>query len=439
VTRATDPVGRVATNTYAANGIDPLEVRQVNGQTTDLLSSFTYNSQDEPQTVTDAAGPTWASAGTSTTAQSTDDVHGGGARWCSWPKARIVRPSITKEGCMLRWSLALPIVLVVIAKGGSSSAAATGGASSGLLLVANKGDHTLGLIDPDAGRQIATIDESGVTGHEVIASPDGRTAYVPIYGNSGVGKPGSDGQTLDVIDVASRKRVATIDFGRAERPHCPLFGPDGRLYVTTEITSTITVIDPHTNKVVDHIPTEQPESHMLALTRDGKRAYTSNVGVGTVSAIDLVTKKVTKVIPIAAHAQRISLSKDDRWVFTSDTTAPRMAVIDTSRNEVARWVTLPGLGYGSASTPDGRWLLIAIMDANKVGVIDVEKMELVRTLDVPKAPQEVVVRPDGRFAYVSCDASHQVAVLDLKEWKVDRLIDAGAQADGLAWAPVPTR
>jgi len=71
--------------------------------------------------------------------------------------------------------------------------------STGVLLVANKGDQTLGLIDPDAGRQIATVAEGGNTGHEVVASPDGKKAFVPIYGNSGVGLPGTDGSTLAVI------------------------------------------------------------------------------------------------------------------------------------------------------------------------------------------------------------------------------------------------
>src|SRR5579864_272160 len=84
--------------------------------------------------------------------------------------------------------------------------------SSGLLLVANKGEHTLGLIDAEAGRQIAIIPEGGVTGHEVAASPDGRLAFVPIYGNSGVGLPGSNGRKIDVIDLGSRKVVHTIDF-----------------------------------------------------------------------------------------------------------------------------------------------------------------------------------------------------------------------------------
>src|SRR6185436_6175448 len=156
--------------------------------------------------------------------------------------------------------------------------------SAGLLLVANKGDHTLGIIDPAAGKQVATVEQSGVTGHEVTASPDGRLAYVPIYGDSGVGR------TMDVIDLASRQRVTTVDFGRPERPHHPVFGPDGRLYVTTELSQTVSVIDPKTHQIVDRLPTGQPESHMVALTRDGARAYTSNAHAGTVSAIDVKAK-----------------------------------------------------------------------------------------------------------------------------------------------------
>ena len=50
-------------------------------------------------------------------------------------------------------------------------------------------------------------------------------------------------------------------------------------------------------------------------------------------------------------------------------------------------------------------------------------------------PQEILVRPDGEVAYVSCMASAKIAELNLKTWNVDKLIDAGPQADGLAWAP----
>ena len=171
----------------------------------------------------------------------------------------------------------------------------------------------------------------------------------------------------------AHKVVGNIAFDHGVRPHCPMIGPkDGLLYVTTELDQTITIIDPKTLKIVGTIPTGQPESHMLALSHDGRRAYTANVGPGTVSVIDIQARKVLKVIPISANTQRISISPDDKWVFTADQTKPQMAVIDTATSTVAKWIPMEGIGYGSAPTPDGRWLLVALPDQNKVAVIDLK-------------------------------------------------------------------
>ncbi len=338
---------------------------------------------------------------------------------------------------LLLLGLALALLGVIGSASGAESAAAKhpGAAAKGLLLVANKGDQTLGIIDPEAGRQIATVAEDGVTGHEVAASLDGKRAFVPIYGNSGVGQPGTDGRLVRVIDLAKREVVGTVDLGQGMRPHCAVIGPrNGLLYVTTELDNSITVIDPNSLKVVATIPTGQPESHMLAITRDGRRGYTSNVGPGTVSVLDLEQKKVLAVIPVCRTGQRIALSTDDRWVFTADQAKPQLAVIDARSNKVANWIELPGTGYGTAPTPDGRWLLVALSHKNQVGVVDLGEMKFARTIEVPRAPQEILVRPDGQLAYASCDTSKQIAVLDLKNWKVEKLIDAGRGADGLAWA-----
>lgn len=305
----------------------------------------------------------------------------------------------------------------------------------GVLLVANKGDESLGIVDVDSGQQVATVPEGGKTGHEVTASPDGRTAYVPIYGDSGVGKPGTDGDRMVVIDIASRKVTGTVNFGHGVRPHLPVFGPkNGLLYITTELDQAITIVDPKTLKIVGQIPTGQTESHMLAISHDGRRGYTANVGPGTVSVLDLAARKTLAVIPISGETQRISISPDDKMVFTSDQKAPRLAVIDTATDKVKTWVPLPGAGYGTASTPDGKWLLVDVPLKNQVAVVDLSAMKVVKTLNVPAAPQAVLVRPDGKVAYTSCDSSHKIAVIDVPTWTVKGAIDAGAGADGLAWA-----
>lgn len=323
----------------------------------------------------------------------------------------------------------------VLAMMGSAQSLQSEGRADGLLLVANKNDRTLGIIDPATNTQVAAVPVGGITGHEVVASPDGRRAYVPIFGDSGVGKPGTDGQHIAVIDLAARKLSHTFAFASGVRPHHPVMGPeDGLLYVTTENEQAVSVIDPATMTLVGTVPTGQPESHMLAISSDGSRGYTANVGPGTVSVLDLVARKTTAVVPVATHVQRIALSTDDRWVFTSDTTMPRLAVIDSKTNIVARWVTLPAPGYGAAATRDGRYLVVALPKANAVAVVDLATSAVVKTVDTPESPQFVLMRPDGRVAYVSCDIPGQVAAVRTSDWAVEAVVRAGQYADGLAWA-----
>jgi YVTN family beta-propeller protein len=306
---------------------------------------------------------------------------------------------------------------------------------AGLLLVVNKTDRTLGLIDPVTCQQVAAVPVGGITGHEVAASPDGRRAFVPIFGDSGVGKPGTDGQHIAVIDLVDRTLAQTFAFARGVRPHHPVMGPnDGLLYVTTENDQSVSVIDPATMTLVGRVPTGQPESHMLAISSDGTRGYTANVGPGTVSVLDLVARTAIAVVSVAPRVQRIAVSRDDRWAFTSDTTAARLAVLDTKTNTLARWVALPAPGYGAAATRDGRFLLIAMPKANAVAVVDLAAFEVVSTVATPESPQFVLMRPDGRVAYVSCDIPGKVAVIGISGWTVEAVVDAGRYADGLAWA-----
>jgi DNA-binding beta-propeller fold protein YncE len=308
-------------------------------------------------------------------------------------------------------------------------------AQHGKLLVAQKGDHSLAIVDPVAGSVVASVAENGVTGHEVAGSPDGRFAVVPIYGNSGVGSPGTDGNNIVVIDLASHQIAHNITFDHGVRPHCPVFGPkDGMLYVTTELDKAITIIDPKTWKIVGSIPTGQPESHMLTLSHNGMRGYTANVGPGTVSALDIKARKTLAIIPISSNTQRISISNDDRWVFTADQAKPQMAVIDTATNKIHTWVPLSGFGYGAALTRDGHYLLMPIPAKNVVDVVDLATMKVVRSVTVGADPQEVLTAPDGKSAYVSCIRSNQVAEIDLSTWKVRRFIATGKGSDGLGWA-----
>lgn len=306
---------------------------------------------------------------------------------------------------------------------------------NGVLLVANQGDADLGIVDPRSAKQVARIAEGGTTGHEVAVSLDGKTAYVPIYGDSSVGEAGTDGREMAVIDIESRKVVNRFDFGHGVRPHCAVMNPnDGMLYVTTELDQTVTIINPKTLRVSGVIPTGQEQSHMIVISHDGRFGYTANVGPGTVSVLDLRARKLVKVIPVSTSVQRISISDDDKWVFTADQAKPRLAVIDTATNKVKSWISIAAPGYGTASTLDGRWLLVCVPAASQVTVVDLRDLQVARMISVPKVPHEIVISPDNQTAYVSCIRTKTVAAIDLSNWSVKSLINAGESVDGMAWA-----
>jgi YVTN family beta-propeller protein len=304
----------------------------------------------------------------------------------------------------------------------------------GLLVVANQKEHTVLIVDPESHRELAKI-IVGVNGHEVVVSKDGRFTYVPIYGNSGVGRPGTDGSTIDVIDLQERKLVATIDLGKPLRPHCAEFGSDGLLYVTAELASAVDVIDPSTRRVLAEIPTGQPESHMLVLSPDSRRGYTANVGLGSVSVLDLVKRSLVTTIPVAKTVQRISMSPDGLRVFTHDQGAPRIAVIDTATNKITNWIKLPSPAYASEPTPDGRWLLALSMVANRLFVVDLQTFNVVRSLEVATRSSEILIRPGGEMAYISGTGAGKIAVLNLRSWEMQQPIELTPGVDGLAWLP----
>ena len=311
--------------------------------------------------------------------------------------------------------------------------AKAGPANGGLLVIANQKEHTVLVVDPDEGKELAKV-VVGVNGHEVMVSKDGRFAYVPIYGNSGVGRPGTDGSTIDVVDLQERKLAATIDLGKPLRPHRAEWGRDGMLYVTAELGNVVDVLDPSTRKIVAEIPTGQKESHMLVISPDGRRAYTANVGAGSVSVLDLAKRSLIATIPVAKMVQRISISPDGKWVFTHDQDAPRIAAIDTATNKIPNWIEVPTVVYASEPTPDGRWL-VTLGRNGSAYVIDLQSMKVGHTLKVSEGGSEILVRPGGDIAYLSGTGAGKIDVLNLKTWELEKPIELTPGVDGMSWLP----
>jgi YVTN family beta-propeller protein len=313
----------------------------------------------------------------------------------------------------------------------------------GYVLVANKLGKSLSIIDPQAGVQVAEVPVTGLNPnedersvpHEVAVSPDHKTAWVPIYSDSGMGGEGTNGRSVTIVDLKERKAIGYVDFGKPMRPHTPLFGPDGLLYVTAEHDESLAIIDTKARKLVGTIPTGGMP-HFILFSSDGKLLYVIHEKK-EILVIDVKAKKILRSIPVGEDIMRLVRTPDDRYLFTSDMTQPRVAVIDTKTDKVTRWIPLPSLSYGLATSPDGKWLLCGLPMVGQVAVVDLSKFEVVKTIDALRTTYLLLFRPDSQQAYVSTGASRAVGIIDVKEWKVLKWVRVGMVADHMEWAPFP--
>jgi YVTN family beta-propeller protein len=300
------------------------------------------------------------------------------------------------------------------------------------LLLTSQRDHTFREFDPVTLQQISATVESQDAGHEILATPDGKTAFVPIYGNSGVGKPGTDGDHIDIFDVATGKLTRSIPFPHGVRPHRPIWDAHtGTMLVSAELDKAVAIIDPKSGKILGEIPTGAEQSHMITLLPSGKKLYSANVHPGSVSVMDVPNRKLLKVIPISDNIQRLSCSNDGAYIFTSDETTPDLIVIDTKTDTIKKRIKLPAIGYGTTPTPDGKHLLVAVPNEKALTVIDLKTLEVAKAIPSIEGINEIVISPDSKWAWVSSPKANTVARIDLVKGETTNTAPAGKYPDGM--------
>lgn len=312
------------------------------------------------------------------------------------------------------------------------------------LLVVNKAEATVSVVDPAAGKELARL-PTGHAPHEVAASPDGRVAVVTNYGTAQ-----APGNTLTVLDLERLAPVATIDLGEQRRPHgiTWIAGSD-RVAVTTEGSGTLCIVDVAARRLVQAIPTGARTSHQVAVTPDGARAFVANIGSGSATAIDLASGTVLKQLPTGDGAEGIAVSPDGREVWVSNRAANTVTVLDARTLEVT--ATLPSAAFPIrvVFTPDGARALVsnaqsaelrvfAVRERAVEGAIPIKapvtrEREQVLAFEGSALPIGVLADPDNRHAYVAAASADVVAVVDLAAKAVVRLIPVGKEPDGLAW------
>jgi YVTN family beta-propeller protein len=312
-------------------------------------------------------------------------------------------------------------------------------AHAATLVVLNKSEHTASLIDPDSGKILAKL-PVGRGPHELIISPDGRTAYVSNFGRYSNPCPQGDttcqnaGNTITVLDLANRTVKATYDYGTNTGQHGSLISRDGKhLWVTSETPQSLLEIDTATGKIVNQWMTKQDRSHLVVVTPDEKKFYVTNTVSGSVTVIERPSGSA-KVIPIGKGAEAITISPDGSEVWVGLPVDNKIAVISTAKDAVVETIESGGKQPQRIRfTPDGKDVWVSHVAADTLTVIDAKTKKVVANVGVGKRPQGSAFSPDGKRGYFALSGAGQVAVVDVGARQLLQNYDTGLDPDGIAY------
>ena len=324
--------------------------------------------------------------------------------------------------------VAAALALLSCAPAGEAEEAPRAAGAGGTLLIGNKGEDTLSFVALADGRELGRA-ATGQDPHEIAVSPDGRQAAVVAYG----------GRSIDIFDVASRTRLRTIDLAPNQGPHGLVWLPDGRLVATTERSRSVAIVDTARGDSVASIATGQEGTHMVAVTPDGRRAFTANIGSGTVSVLDLAAGRKLRDIAVGGRPEGIALTPDGRELWVGDLEGARVQAYDAATFERLGEVATGPVPIRVLASPDGRWIVTSNFAGGSLSVIDRRARRVARTIAVSgsreAAQVTILFSADGARIYAAETGRNQVAEVDFASGRVLRRLPAGTAGDGLAIAP----
>ena len=330
------------------------------------------------------------------------------------------------------------IVVFVAATAGAINAGQSASSPNGTLLVLSKGELTLSAVDPSTLKVLGKV-PSGPDPHEVIASTDGRMAYIANY-NGG-------GNIITPVDLVGMQALSPIDLGPLRAPHGLSF-EGGKLWFTAEGSKVIGSYDPATKKVDWILGTGQNRTHMLHVWPDLSRIVTSNVNSATMTIIEKVAAGGRgrggpgggfdwdeTVVPVGRGAEGFDVSPDGTQIWAANALDGTISIIDVASKKVTDTLAANVNGANRLKfTPDGKHVFVSSLGGAEVAILDAATKQDVKRLKTGRGAAGIQMQPDGTRAYVACTPDDYVAVIDLKTLEIAGRIEAGRNPDGLAWA-----
>jgi YVTN family beta-propeller protein len=355
--------------------------------------------------------------------QSTYKPMSRGTRWARKCSGRGLLALSVAEGSLAPLVLVMGLFLL--------ACNVTAQTPSPALLILEKSDTMLAIADPATLKIVARV-PSGPDPHEVIATPDGKFAYITNYGGGGRGAY----HTISVVDLSARKALPAIELGVLHGAHGIDFAGN-KVYFTAEVNKAIGSIDPSDAKVDWVLGTGQNSTHMVVVNKDVSRIFTSNIGSDCITIMEANGSGNWNETPVTVGKapEGFDVSPDGKEVWAANSGDGSVSIIDVASKKVVGNIVIGTKRSNRLKfTPDGKLVFVSDLAGSDLVILDAAARKEVKRLKLGHGAAGILMQPDGARAFVAASPDNQVFVIDLKSLEVAGQIPTGKSPDGLAWA-----
>jgi YVTN family beta-propeller protein len=303
----------------------------------------------------------------------------------------------------------------------------------GLLLIDKMGGH-IRFFDPVKFTERSSI-ATATRPHDFTLTADRKIAYVPLYGDGIFGRNPNPGHEVVIVDVDAAKVVGSIDIAPYRAPHGVQIGPDGMVYVASDLDKKLLVLDPKTRKMTKAIDTDGT-THWIGILPDGSKIYATNKNDPFVTVVNLKTGTVAGKISIPGGTEGIAVSPDGKRVVVMTHEAPGLAVIDPAKDAIVDRIAIQGQGgaYKAYFSPDGKRLLTMNLGSSVINIFDAANLRgAQRTVTVGKDPMGFAFSADGKIVLSANHGDGTVSVIDVEKGEVVNQFKGGTGIETLTY------
>ena len=232
--------------------------------------------------------------------------------------------------------------------------------------------------------------------------------------------PNSRSDTVDVIDPRTYKVVEHFPVGVLPQHVVPAWNLK-TLYVTNDISNSLTAIDPHTGKPGRTIPVADP--YNMYFTPDGRYAIVVAERLGRLDFRNATTFALHHSLAApCTGVDHVDFSADERYLIASCEFSGQLVKVDVRRERVVGVLTLPdgrgGMPQDVKLSPDGKVFYVADLRAGGVWEIDGRRLKVIGFLHTGAGTHGLYPSRDARFLYVSNRGDGSVSVVSFRTRKV---------------------